>query len=337
VAGGLFSRVRAAIEDTRVEGTLSLLIPFLAYLPADLIGASGVLAVVTAGLVTGRKSPVTAAPAARLQIGAIWGLGTFLLNGLIFILIGLEFQEIFRTLDRAPLATLLRDIAIIILTVIAVRVAWVFPSAAIARHLRRNHDTTTPLNRRELGFVAWTGLRGVIALAVALALPMQAGNHPFPSRSLIIIITFGVILVTLVGQGLTLPAVIRLLGLSSDGEAAREERLARTALAQAALQCLQEWEDREGLPEQFLDALRSRYERRLMRIEHAEQTESLPQTILIRRILAELRETQRRTLIELRNRNAISDEVLRPIQRELDLEHLRLESSLPMPGDNATA
>ena len=328
VAGGLYSRVRVAIHDTRVEGTLGLLIPFLAYLPADLLGASGVLAAVAAGLVVGRKNPVAAAPEIRLQITPIWDLGTFILNGLAFILIGLEFQELLRDVARDPLAVRLRDIAIVSLTVIVVRIVWVFPSYALARWLRRRHDHETPTSKQELSLVAWTGLRGVIALAVALALPMQVGTQPFPYRSLIIVITFGVILVTLVGQGLTLPPLIHLLGLSADGNEAREERKARVALARAALARLDEWEGRDGIPEHLIAELRGRYEHHLERFTATDQTIS-PQKAILVQLLADLRDTQRHTLIELRNRNVIGDEALRLIQRELDLEQLRLDSSLP--------
>jgi len=336
LAGALFSRARTAIHDTRVEGTLSLLIPFLVYLPADLLGASGVLDTVTAGLVIGRKSPVTTAPEIRLQIGAIWDLGTFLLNGLAFILIGLEFQEILRALDRDPLTLLLRDVAVVSLTVIVVRIVWVFPSNGLARWIRRKHNREEPADKRELSVVAWTGLRGVIALAVALALPEQAGDQPFPYRNLIIFVTFGVIIVTLVGQGLTLPPLIRLLGLSGDDHATREEGVARAALARAALGRLDDWEGRDGLPDRLLGELRGRYERRLARLGDATQAATLPQALLIPQLLADLRDTQRRTLVELRNRNVIGDEVLRLIQRELDLEQLRLGSSLPQPENDTT-
>ncbi len=336
-AGVLFSRARLAIRDTRVEGTLSLLIPFLVYLPADLLGASGVLATVATGLVIGRKGAVTAAPEARLQIGAIWDLGTFLLNGLAFILIGLEFQEILRALDRDPLPLLLRDIAVVGFTVIVVRIIWVFPSSALARVIQRQHKREEPVSKRELSVVAWTGLRGVIALAVALALPEMAGDGPFPYRSLIIFVTFGVIIVTLVGQGLTLPPLIRLLGLSGDDNAAREEGIAHAALARAALGRLDEWEGRDGLPDRLLGELRGRYERHLTRLEDTERAAMLPQAVLIPQLLADLRDTQRRTLVELRNRNVIGDEVLRLIQRELDLEQLRLGSSLPQPENEANA
>ena len=329
VAGGLYSRMRTAIHDTRVEGTLGLLIPFLAYLPADLLGASGVIAAVTAGLVVGRKNPVTVAPDTRLQVEPIWELGTFILNGLAFILIGLEFQELLRDIARDPLAVLLRDIAIVSLTVILVRIIWVFPSSALAYLLRRRHHDELPPDKRELGVISWAGLRGVIALAVALALPETAGDQPFPYRSLIIFVTFGVIIVTLVGQGLTLPLLIRLLGLSADDGVAQEERKARAAIARAAMARLGEWEGRDGLPEHILAELRERYERRLTRLEDSDRAMTVSQTALKQQLITDLRDTQRHTLVELRNRNVISDEVLRLIQRELDLEQVRLGSGLP--------
>ena len=144
------------------------------------------------------------------------------------------------------------------------------------------------------------------------------------------------IIVTLVGQGLTLPPLIRLLGLSGDDHATREEGVARVALARATLGRLDDWEGRDGLPDRLLGELRGRYERRLARLGDTTQAATLPQALLIPQLLADLRDTQRRTLIELRNRNVIGDEVLRLIQRELDLEQLRLGSSLPQPANEAT-
>lgn len=332
------SKLRSRISDSRVEGTVALLTPFVAYLPADLLGASGVLAAVAAGLYLGRRSPVAVGAEMRLRTDAIWELGTFLINGLAFILIGLEFQEIMRTLDEYPLTLLLRDVVIVGATVIAVRILWVYPSAFLARLSERHGARKTPWpSRSELGILAWTGLRGVIALATALALPQEIAAGPFPARSLILFVTFGVILMTLVGQGLTLPPLIRWLGLPTDDRAAREELLARRALITAALERLEDWAARGEVPERFLTDLRGRYERRLARLDDVRQGMPTDLVLLIPELLRDLYLTERRTLVELRNRGVIDDAVLRRIQRELDLEEVRFGSATALPPKSEDA
>ena len=333
--GWASDRLRTRITDARVEGTIALLTPFAAYLPADLLGASGVLAAVVAGLYLGRRSAVAVTPEIRLRTGAVWELGTFLLNGLAFILIGLEFQEILRSLGAYPWPILLRDVAVVAATVIVVRLLWVFPSAAISHlgaGLLGREEAITP--RGELVVVGWTGLRGVIALAVALALPTEAGGGPFPYRSLILFVTFGVILITLVGQGLTLPPLIRWLGLVADDRAAREEATARHAMAEAALARLDDWGRRGDAPDGLLDDLRARYRKRLRHLDGATDDAEADLIRLVPDLLRDLKATERRKLIALRNSNAIDDAVLRVIQRELDLAELQFGSKFgaPAPG-----
>ncbi|HEY7293725.1 MAG TPA: Na+/H+ antiporter [Dehalococcoidia bacterium] len=335
-AGWVLIQLRRRISDTRVEETVALLTPFAAYLPADLLGVSGVLAAVAAGLYVGRRSPVVISSAIRLRADAVWELGTFLLNGLVFILIGVEFQGIWRELSGDSLAVLLRDVALISLTVIVIRLAWVFPAGGLVRLANRRWGRgEEPLPAAALGVIGWAGMRGVISLATALALPVRAGGNPFPNRELLIFLAVGVIAVTLIGQGLTLAPLIRWLRLGADETSAQEEQLARLAVARAALEQLDSLATRDGFSVHALHDLRRYY---TYRIEQLESTTAAPASEHARAgrdPRGELIEVERRTLIDLRNRNVISDEVLRRIQRELDLEQVRFEVRAPRrPGSS---
>ena len=318
--------LRVRIQDSSVEGMVALLIPFAAYLPADLLGASGVLATVSAGLYIGRRSPLAVAPATRLQADAIWDLGTFVINGLTFILIGLQLHPIVLALSGQSFPTLVGQAAVVSAAVIAVRIAWVYPGVylAAARDHRHGHDTPLP-SRAELGILAWAGLRGVIALATALALPERTAHGPFPDRDLILFLTFGVILVTLVGQGLTLSPLIRWFGVGADDVVAREERQARLAVARAALAQLKRWAARDGAPRELIDDLRMHYERRIARLDGAgEGAQADKRLAAARELRRDLLSAERGALVHLRDRNIIGDEALRLVQRDLDLDEVRL-------------
>src|SRR5918999_229191 len=247
-------------EDPSVQNTVSLLTPFVAYLAAEelphslwevlheLYGVpgdlhfSGVLAVVTTGLYLGRKGPYIISSGTRLQGYATWELITFLLNGLIFILIGLQLRSVVEGLNEYTAGQLVSYALLISLTVILVRMVWVFPATYVPRWASRRireRDPSPPW--RNVSVIAWTGMRGVISLAAALALPLQtASGVPFPGRNLIIFLTFCVILATLVVQGLSLPVLIRALGLEDDHLGDKEETHGRISIAEAALERLDE-------------------------------------------------------------------------------------------------
>ncbi len=306
---------------------MALLTPFVAYLPADFLDVSGVLAAVTAGLYVGRQSPLAISSSVRLRADAVWELGTFLLNGLVFILIGVEFQGIWRDLANHPPAILLRDVAVVSFAVIVIRLAWVFPAGGLVRLINRRWGRAEqPLPAAALGVIGWAGMRGVISLATALALPDRTDHGLFPDRELVIFLTVGVIAVTLIGQGLSLSPLIRWLRLSPDSMAAQEEQLARLAAARAALERLDALAAGDGVSTHAVHDLRRQYSNRIERLSGSAAASASERAGGVRDLRSELLAAERRTLIDLRNRNVISDEVLRRIQRELDLEQVRLDA-----------
>ncbi len=325
--GWVLIHLRRLITDGRVESTVALLTPFVAYIPATLLGVSGVLATVATGLYVARISPVVISPATRLRANTIWEVGTFLINGVIFILIGLEFQSILRGLEHRPVATLLQDIAVVCITVIGMRILWVFTQAYVARvlsHVRRHNAVRS--TGGELTIMAWAGMRGVIALATALALPERTRNGPFPDRDLILFLTFGVIVVTLVGQGLTLPLLIRRLNVREDDQTVREETQARFTIAQAALAQLDVWERRGDAPQELIEGLRTYYERRAARFGSDWQEADDHRIAVVHELRRALLDAERSALVNLRDRHVIGDDVLRMIERDLDLEDVRLDA-----------
>jgi monovalent cation/hydrogen antiporter len=335
-------------EDPSVQNTVSLLTPFVAYLAAEelphslwemlhvLYGFpgelhfSGVLAVVTTGLYLGRKGPYIISSGTRLQGYATWELITFLLNGLIFILIGLQLRSVVEGLAEYTAGQLVSYALLISLAVILVRMIWVFPATYVPRWASRRireRDPSPPW--RSVSVVAWTGMRGVISLAAALALPLQtAAGAPFPDRDLIIFLTFCVILATLVIQGLSLPVLIRTLGLEDDHIGEKEETHGRIQIAEAALQRLDELADEGWVREDTTERIRGLYAYRRNRfasrfdgdLEGVEERSAAYQ-----RLMVELLAAQRLRLITMRDEGSIGDEIMHRIERDLDLEESRLE------------
>ncbi|HUK83535.1 MAG TPA: Na+/H+ antiporter [Verrucomicrobiae bacterium] len=328
VIGWLASSVQGRLDDPPVQTTLSLLTPFAAYLAADKAGASGVLAVVTAGLYLGWRSPEIINSRTRFRVFPVWEMVVFLLNGLIFILIGLQLPQILENLSGQSLPKLGWQAALLNIALIFVRIAWVFA----AKHLpdvfgKRPAKGTSRPNWRHTAIVAWTGMRGGDSMAAAMALPLiVTDGSPFPGRDLILFHTFAVILVTLVLQGLSLPVIIRWLRVVDDGVIEKEELRARVSAVQAALVRLNEFRGKSD--ERVLERLRTEYENRIRELESAGKTGDhfghTPQTSTYERLLSEALLAERRTILQLRNEKIINDEVLRRIQRDLDLAELRL-------------
>jgi monovalent cation/hydrogen antiporter len=331
-------------EDPSVQNTISLLTPFVAYLVAEELPPylwhilrlpgelhfSGVLAVVTTGLYLGRKGTSVISSGTRLQGYAVWELITFLLNGLIFVLIGLQLRNVVGGLDEYTAGQLVSYAVLVSLTVILVRMLWVFPATYLPRWASRwirEHDPSPPW--RSVAVIAWTGMRGVISLAAALALPLQtASGAQFVWRDLIIFLTFCVILATLVVQGLSLPVLIRALGLEDDHIGDKEETHGRIRVAEAALQRLEELVDEDWVREDTAERIRGLYNYRRNRF--ASRFEGDPDGVEERssayqRLMAELLGAQRQRLIRMRDEGKIGDEVMHRIERELDLEESRLE------------
>ena len=321
--GWLAAKIQGRLDDPPVQVTISLLTPFAAYLPADRLGVSGVLAVVTAGLYIGWRSPETINSRMRLQAYPVWEMVVFLLNGVVFILIGLQLPEVMRHLAGQPKVQLVWDALLISLAVILIRFLWVFPATYLPRLLSKKLRKRDPYpDWRHVTIVGWTGMRGVVSLAAALALPLTVQDgSPFPGRDLILFFSFAVILATLVLQGLSLPSLIRWLKVVDDGVHEKEEREARLRANQAALARLEEL--RGNHDEAALTHLRTEYEDRIRQLEiiaaDGEAKVNSLHTSAYQRLLQEALAIERRTIIQLRNERAINDTVLRRIQHDLDL------------------
>jgi CPA1 family monovalent cation:H+ antiporter len=255
---------------------------------------------------------------------------TFLLNGLIFILIGLQLRNVVGGLSRFTVGELIAYAVLVSLTVVLVRMLWVFLATYVPRWVSRQlRERGPPQPWRSVTVIAWTGMRGVISLAAALALPTTvAGGGPFVGRDLIIFLTFCVILATLVVQGLSLPAVIRALGLEDDHIGEREETHGRIQVAEAALERLEELAEEDWVREDTAERVRGLYNYRRNRF--ASRIEGDPEGVeerstAFQRLMLELLHAQRRTLVRLRDEGEIGDEAMHRIERDLDLEESRLE------------
>ena len=310
-----------------VENALSLLSPYIAYLPADALHTSGVLAVVTMGVYLGIRGPRVVAPATRLQAGAMWSMVTFLLESLIFMLVGLELPRVMEALRTHALRELLITVLVTTLVCILVRFVWVFISIYLGgggAAARRGPPST---RWKKPFFIAWAGLRGADSLVIALAIPLTTrAGAPFPSRDLIIFVTFGVIFITLVLQGFSLSPLVRRLGLEGDDAEAREERLARVAMADAALDSLRRIAREEQIPEKVIAALRYEYEARRRAAEqtHLPQRGSGTNAATYRSLRRRLQHAQRDELLKLAEAGKIGGDVMRHLQRQQDLRDLLL-------------
>jgi len=324
-------RIEHRIDDGPIEIALSILTPYVAYLAADSIRASGVLAVVTCGLYLGRKSSHFFSASVRLQAWAVWDSLTFVLNGLVFVLIGLQLHYVLETIREYSLGRLILYGSAFSLFLILLRLVWIYPGAYLASKIRRyvfHQDVRVPAWRQTF-VVGWTGMRGVISLAAAIALPQTLANgNPFVQRNMIIFLAFCVILVTLVLQGLTLPPLIRSLGLAGVPTAHPEEQEARRTILQAALAHLEDARAKsDSVAAEVYDDLTLHYRRRLETLteDGAAEVRSSPDFYrLFVDLSRELLRVERQTAVSLRNQRQIGDELLREMERELDLEESRL-------------
>jgi CPA1 family monovalent cation:H+ antiporter len=330
--GWLAEQFHKRVDDAPIEITVSLLTPFAAYLAAERFGVSGVLAVVTAGLYLGWRLPELLTFKTRLQGGPVWDMVEFLLNGFVFILIGLQLPEVLRALsgNSISISRLVWDALLISLAVILIRILWVFPATYLPRLLFKRLCRHDPYPKwQHVTVVAWTGMRGVVSLAAALALPATIRDgSPFPGRDLIFFLTFIVILATLVLQGLSLPLLIRWLGVKDDGSMEKEERQARLKANQAALTKLNEIKEHEPEKDDALHRLRIEYEDHIRQIEGTEPENAGSALRLFssqyEHLSYEALNIERTTIVALRNQDVISDEVLRRVQRDIDLAEARL-------------
>ena len=265
--GVIVNWVEQRIDHGPIEIALSIMVPYVAYLAADSIHASGVLAVVACGLYLSRKSSTFFSASVRLQAWAVWDSLTFILNGLVFVLLGLQLPNVLHAIRDHSLGELILYGAIFSGLLIALRVFWIFPGAYMANLIRRRilHQNAPLPPARQIFIVGWTGMRGVISLAAAIALPQTLANGaPFVQRDLIIFLTFSVILVTLVLQGLTLPPLVRALGLAGVAGRNYEEEEARRIILEAALGYLEKTRAEDGSDlDEIYDDLEQHYRHRL--------------------------------------------------------------------------
>ena len=329
LVGVIMRWVQKQLDDPPVQITISLLTPFAAYLLAERLTVSGVLSVVAAGVYLGWHSTALSART-RLQAQAFWEMIAFLLNGFIFIMIGLQLPGILRSLSHEPLARLTIYGLLISATVVLVRIAWVFPATYLPRWLSpklRARDPVPPW--QHIALVAWAGMRGVVSLAAAFALPIVLANRqPFPGRSYILFLTFCVILTTLVFQGLTLPFLIRKLDVRDDRVIESEEREARLKANEAAVDFIEAKALQENFPEEVMVRVRAEYCDRIAQLNACGRSTGNPSgeiaTPIYQRLQHGALQIERQTIIALRNSQRINDEALRRIQRDLDLAEARL-------------
>ncbi|MDQ2768782.1 MAG: Na+/H+ antiporter [Gemmatimonadota bacterium] len=331
IAGWLIAWVRTHIPHVVVvENALSLLSPFIAYLPADALHVSGVLAVVTMGMYLGVKGPHVVAPATRLQAGAMWSMVSFLLESLIFMLVGLELPRVIVALRSHSLTQLVEIVLAVTAVCILVRFVWVCISIYIADADRRgNRRSSASKSKRwkKPFFIAWAGLRGADSLVIALALPFTIhGGAPFPARDLIIFVTFGVIFCTLVLQGFSLAPLVRKLGLEEDGTEADEERLVRVAMVDAALEKLHAVAKSEQLPTAVVEKMQEEYRhlRRAASQTHVPQKQGGFDAAAYRALHRRMQAVERAELLRLADSGKIGGDVMRHVQRQQDLRDLLL-------------
>lgn len=308
------------------DTTLTFLTPFIAYLSAESIHVSGVLAVVTSGLYLSWHSSQIFSHQTRLQAYSSWSTAVFLLNGVVFILIGLQLPGILESLDDVAFMTLLKYGAIVSLAVIMGRILWVYPAAYIPRLSKRVRKREPETNAKLVTIVAWSGMRGVVSLAAALAVPLVVeGGEPFPNRDLIIFLTFAVIFSTLVLQGLTIRPLIKWLKLKSDPEVHEREMKARLAIATSIIEHIEE-NYSLGLSDESLALLKTKYEIRVQRIRKGESRGVMSSALVdqLQIIQRELIRKERELIMKMRTDGLISEESLRKLEHELDLEETRL-------------
>ncbi len=333
VVGWIMLRLRRWVADPSVEILLSLLTPFVAYWPPEVLGGSGVLATMVTGLYFSWNGPRLISAATRLQGIFFWGFLSYLIEGMVFLITGLQARGLITGIREYPFSQLMLSATVVCVAVIITRFIWVYPSTYVPRWLVPTLRRIDPAPPWQSSFVlGFTGIRGIVSLAAALAIPLfTAGGAPFPHRGLILFLTFSVIVATLVGQGLALPWVIQGLGLARAGRRERvvdrtEEIAAREQGIKAAIARLEQLASDRGLSEEVVSPLRARQHQRLGLFTSGELVDDA------RRSLAEARDdlelelvaAERRLVNDLHHDGALKDEPRRRIERDLDLREAQI-------------
>jgi len=336
VAGKLIAAVRRRIDDPPTEITISLLTAYAAYLPAEELGLSGAMAAVTVGVVLGWQASELTTHTTRLQLFSIWEILQFLLNAVLFILVGLQMHTVLDRLPGRDTGELIGWAVLVSLVVIVVRIVWVVLLSLVSRGVREGIAGAPDAGDwKEVTIIAWSGMRGGVSLAAALAIPLQTdAGAAFPERDLVLFLAFSVIVATLVVQGLALPGLIRALRLEEDTQDADEELEARLEIAFAAIDRIERLADEDWPPEGTIDRVRRLYDYRRRRFSSqingdapADGFDYEERAELYARVMGEVIGAQRETLRQLRDDGRITDEVRREVEHDLDLEEARLDRS----------
>jgi CPA1 family monovalent cation:H+ antiporter len=331
--GWLMLRLRRWVDDPQIEIVLSILTPFLAYWPPANLGGSGVLATVAAGLYVSWNGLNIISAATRLQGIFFWDVLVYLTEGLVFLVTGLQARTLTSGINSHSMSELSVAAVVISAVVILARFIWTFPATYLPRRLIPAIARKDPSPPWQWPFaIAFTGVRGIVSLAAALAIPLAMDNgQPFPNRDLILFLTFSVIVVTLVGQGLLLPTVIRALGLANAGKREHradklEELQARRQAISSAHQRLDELARERKLPDDIVHALRSQFKDRVRHFEpsHDQEDAHRGPNRLRDEIELLLLEAERQRINELYRRGDLKDESRRRLERELDLRDAHL-------------
>ena len=329
--GWIVAEIRKRTTDAQLSVTISLITGYAAFVPADAVGASGVLAAVTAGIYMGIRGPQILPARVRLQGYFVWDILDFIINAILFVLIGLQLQTVVDGLSGYSASTLGGYAVAVAGVVVGTRLVWFFTVPYLVRAIdRRPAQRARRVGARWRLVMAWSGMRGAVSLAVALALPFttDAGDS-FPDRDLILFLTFAVIFCTLVVQGLTLPPLIRRLGVSDVNADADEEIRARLVVTKAAIEQIDALAGEEWTRDDTVERMRAFYEYRKRRFAaragKIEDEGYEDRSLAYQQMLQLVLEAQREALLRMRSDGELSNETMNRIMRELDLEESRLE------------
>jgi Na+/H+ antiporter len=329
VVGWLATQLQKRLDDPPVQTMFSLLTPYVAYFGGEALHVSGILAVVIAGMYYGWEAPRILSGRMRLQAMPVWEMVVFVLNGVLFMLIGLQLPQVIHALPPSSETRIAKLAILVVCAIVLVRFVWMFAASFLPRVLSRTFRHESPAPWQHTALIAWTGMRGADSLAGALAIPFTLpSGEPFPGRNLILLLTFCVIFGTLVLQGLTLSPLIGWLRVVDDRITEKEERLARLKANEAALARVEAMQALNRSRPEVAQRLRSEYLDRIKQLRsdgpHKETVSRLFSPDF-EELAREALQTERETVIQLRNEEAISDQALRRIQRDIDLAEARLQ------------
>jgi monovalent cation/hydrogen antiporter len=327
--GWLATQVQKRLDDPPVQTMFSLLTPYVAYFSGERLHVSGILAVVIAGMYYGWRAPRILSGRMRLQAQPVWEMIFFILNGVLFMLIGLELPQVIHALTPSSTIPVVKLAVLVVSAIVLVRFVWMFGASYLPRLLSRTFRHENPVPWQHTALIAWTGMRGADSLAGALAIPLALPHgERFPGRDLILLLTFCVIFGTLVLQGLSLSALVRWLKIVDDRVTEKEERFARLKANEAALARLEVMESMNRARPEVVDRLRSEYLDRIRQLRREGPREGTVNRLFspdFEDLAREALQTERDTVIQLRNQETINDQAFRRIQRDIDLAEARLQ------------